>query len=328
MDIIQADSQLALGNSLSQLRGNVKEKIKNMREMILTDIAFLEAALDDPEHLSLDNFSETIYSHTDILKKEISHLIKNGENGRIIKEGIKTVIVGKPNVGKSSFMNCILREERAIVTDIPGTTRDTLEEELQIGSTVLRLIDTAGIHSTDDIVENIGIEKAEKSIEEADLVLCILDASLSLAEEDIRILEKCKDKAGIILLNKSDLKSAITELELKKYEPLIQSKKILQFSAVTGEGLENLEQEIQNMIFKDTIDYNREIYITNLRQKQALLDTQDSLQRVFESIELGMPEDLYSIDLTDAYESLGKIIGETVEEDIIDKIFKDFCMGK
>lgn len=225
-------------------------------------------------------------------------------------------------------MNCILREERAIVTDIPGTTRDTLEEELQIGSTLLRLIDTAGIHSTDDIVENIGIEKAEKSIEEADLVLCILDASLSLAEEDIRILEKCKDKAGIILLNKSDLKSAITEQELKKYEPLIQSKKILQFSAVTGEGLENLEQEIQNMIFKDTIDYNREIYITNLRQKQALLDTQDSLQRVFESIELGMPEDLYSIDLTDAYESLGKIIGETVEEDIIDKIFKDFCMGK
>lgn len=328
MDIIQADSQLALGNSLSQLRGNVKEKIKNMREMLLTDIAFLEAALDDPEHISLDNFSETICSHTDILKKEISHLIKNGENGRIIKEGIKTVIVGKPNVGKSSFMNCILREERAIVTDIPGTTRDILEEELQIGSTLLRLIDTAGIHSTDDVVENIGIEKAEKSIEEADLVICILDASISLAEEDIRILEKCKDKAGIILLNKSDLKSAITEQELKKHESLIQSKKILQFSAVTGEGLENLEQEIQNMIFKETIDYNREIYITNLRQKQALLDTQDSLQRVSESIELGMPEDLYSIDLTDAYESLGKIIGETVEEDIIDKIFKDFCMGK
>lgn len=324
MDVIQAENQIALGNSLSQLRGNIKEKIKNLREILLTDIAFLEAGIDDPEHISLDEFSDTLSSHVEMLKKEVSLLLENSGNGRIIKEGIRTVIAGRPNVGKSSFMNRMLREDRAIVTDVPGTTRDTLEEELRIGSAVFRLIDTAGIHETNDVVESIGIEKTKKAIEQADFVLCILDAASQITEEDISILNLCKEKQGIVLMNKSDLKSMIREEDIYDICP----KKILHISASTGEGMEELEQEITSLFLSEDIDYNKEIYITNARQKQALLDTMKSLERLEESIQSGMPEDFYSIDMTDAYEYLGKIIGETVEDDIVNKIFHDFCMGK
>lgn len=328
MDVIQAESRLALGNSMSQLRGRIKENIMKMRETLLTDTAYLEAALDDPEHISLDDFPSVLRPHVEALQKEIAHLLKNGENGRLIKEGIKTVIVGKPNVGKSSFMNCILREERAIVTDIPGTTRDTLEEDLKIGSTKLRLIDTAGIHTTEDKVENIGIKKAEQSLEEADMIILVLDAGSGLEEEDLQILEKCRKKPGVILLNKSDLDPVISCKEIERNKELSENKKIISFSSKTGDGMEELEKAIEDMVFKEKIDYNSEIYITNMRQKQALMDAGQSLNRVMDSIDMGMPEDLYTIDLCDAYESLGKIIGETVEEDIIEKIFHDFCMGK
>lgn len=324
MDVIQAENQIALGNSLSQLRGNIKEKIKNLREILLTDIAFLEAGIDDPEHISLDEFSDTLLSHVEMLKKEVSLLLENSGNGRIIKEGIRTVIAGRPNVGKSSFMNRMLREDRAIVTDVPGTTRDTLEEELRIGPAVFRLIDTAGIHETEDVVESIGIEKTKKAIEKADFVLCILDAASQITEEDISILNLCREKQGIVLMNKSDLKSMIKEEDIYDICP----KKILHISASTGEGMEELEQEITSLFLSEDIDYNKEIYITNVRQKQALLDTMKSLERLEESIQSGMPEDFYSIDMTDAYEYLGKIIGETVEDDIVNKIFHDFCMGK
>lgn len=324
MDVIQSNSSLALHNSLSQLRGGVKEKIVSLREMILEDIAFLEAALDDPEHISLDDFSVTMKEHTEKLQKDVQHLLKNSQNGRMIKEGIKTVIVGKPNVGKSSFLNCILRDDRAIVTDIPGTTRDILEEELQIGSTLLRLIDTAGIRNTDDKIESIGIEKAKQSMKEADFVICILDSSRKLSEEDVFVMEQVKEYPGVILLNKSDLESVLNPSDL----PCYNNKRILSFSASTGQGLEELEEYLNELFLHNKISYNDEIYITNIRQKQALLDTEESLKQLYQSIESGMPEDLYSIDLYNAYEALGKIIGETVEDDIIDKIFKDFCMGK
>lgn len=324
MDVIQAENQIALGNSLSQLRGNIKDKIKNLREILLTDIAFLEAGIDDPEHISLDDFSVTLSSHVEMLQKEVSSLLVNSGNGRIIKEGIRTVIVGRPNVGKSSFMNRMLREDRAIVTDVPGTTRDTLEEEVQIGPVVFHLIDTAGIHETEDVVESIGIEKTKDAIEKSDFVLCILDAGSQITEEDISILQLCRDKQGMILLNKSDLDSRITEEDIYDICP----KKIFHISATNGDGIEELEEEITSLFLSEDIDYNKEIYITNVRQKQALLDTKESLSRLEESIQSGMPEDFYSIDMTDAYEHLGKIIGETVEDDIVDKIFRDFCMGK
>lgn len=324
MDVIQSKSQIALDNSIHQLRGNLREKIENLRNLILEDVAYLEAALDDPEHISLDDFSENIEKHVSLLMKETEHLINNSHNGRIIKEGIRTVIVGKPNVGKSSLLNCMLRENRAIVTDVPGTTRDTLEEDIVIGNTLLHLIDTAGIHETDNKVESIGIEKSKESLAKADFVLCVVDASEDLTEEDQQIFDMIRSYPGVILYNKTDLPSKV---EKKKIEEL-SDKKIISFSTATGEGLESLEQYLNQKFLEEKIDTEEELYITNTRQKEALLRTQDSLEKVMESIQLGMPEDLYAIDLTNAYESLGQIIGETLEEDIIEKIFHDFCMGK
>ncbi len=330
MDVIQSKSKIALNNSIHQLNGIIKDKIVELRNILLEDIAFLEAALDDPEHISLDGFSEKIKEHSNYLNKEIHHLIENSQNGKIIKEGICTAIVGKPNVGKSSFLNCILREDRAIVTDIPGTTRDTLEEDIRIGSVLLHLIDTAGIHDTDDKIENIGIEKAKQSIEKADFVITILDATKELDDKDIYILEQVNNHKGVILLNKCDQKTVLTKegVTEKIRKTSYYNGAMFNFSAKTGEGLKELEQYLYDECMKDSISYNDDIYITNLRQKEALLDTQKSIIQLIQSIDDGMPEDLYSIDMTNAYESLGKIIGETVEEDIVNKIFKDFCMGK
>ena len=323
MDVIQSDSELALHNSLNQLRGDIKVEVEKMREVLLTDIAFVEAALDDPEHLSLDGYVDTILDHARQLLEQVEHLLKNSENGKIIKEGIQTVIVGKPNVGKSSFLNCILREDRAIVTDIAGTTRDTLEEEVRIGTTRLHLIDTAGIRNTDNQIEKIGIEKAKKSIEQCDLVICILDASSEFESEDYEVLEQAKDKPGVILLNKWDLKN-----QYKEEIPFSDQKKIMPFSALQGKGLKELEEYLNDLFIKDSIDYNDNIYITNMRQKQSLYDCKNSLMQLLETIDAGMPEDLFTIDMQNAYEQLGLIIGETIEDDIVDKIFKDFCMGK
>ena len=324
MDVIQSKSKIALENSLQQLKGNVKEKIVDLRESILEDVAYLEAALDDPEHISLDEFNEKIQEHVDYLLKELNHLIENSNNGRLIKEGIRTVIIGKPNVGKSSLLNCMLRENRAIVTDIPGTTRDTLEEDIIIGNTLLHLIDTAGIRQTDNKIESIGIEKAKENLQQADFVICVLNQNEKLSKEDREVLSLIEDKNGVILLNKADLSSVIQQEDIEIYS----NKKIIPFSAKKGEGLEELENYLNQLFIEDKIDSNEEIYITNMRQRQALLDAKESIEKVKESIFLGMPEDMYSIDLTDAYESLGKILGETIEEDIIEKIFKDFCMGK
>lgn len=324
MELIQAKSDIAVKNSMSQLKGKIKKKIEELRKVILEDLSFLEAALDDPEHITLDNFSETIRRHTQQLKEELEHLLDNSQNGRLIKEGIRTAIVGKPNVGKSSFLNCILRDDRAIVTDIPGTTRDTLEEEIKIGSILFRFIDTAGIRETEDVLENLGIDKTKKAIESADFVICLIDMSRELEEEDFYVLEQAKNHPGIILCNKSDLLARVTMEQLPEYE----NKKVISFCARTGEGLEQLEEYIHTLFLSDKIRYNDEIYITNARQKALLIEALESIRQLWNSVEAGMPEDLYSIDLMNAYETLGKMIGETVEDDIVDKIFKDFCMGK
>lgn len=324
MDVIQSKSQIALDNSLHQLNGDVKEKIQSLRQIILEDVAYLEAALDDPEHISLDDFSENIKKHVKELLREIDHLIENSKNGRLIREGIRTVIIGKPNVGKSSLLNCMLRENRAIVTNEPGTTRDTLEEDIVIGNTLLHLIDTAGIHKTKHKVEAIGIERTKESIDTADFMIGVFDASESLSQEDQEIFQLMESRPGIILLNKTDLPKKIEEKDFLNYS----EKQVISFSAATGEGLEQLEQVINQQMIEQKIEITQELYITNARQKESLLQTRESLNQVMESIQIGMPEDLYAIDLTNAYESLGKIIGETVEEDIIEKIFRDFCMGK
>lgn len=324
MDIISSKSKASLANSFMQLKGNLKEKITELRNILLENVAFLEAGLDDPEHISLDEFADTLQPKVSFLIEEIDKLLNGFENGRIIKEGVKTAIVGKPNVGKSSFLNCILRDERAIVTDIPGTTRDTLEEELRIGNSIFTLIDTAGIRETKDEVEKIGVSKAKNAVKDADFVICLVDASKRLDEKDIEILKGLENKNGVILLNKCDLELITKKEDIEKYSV----KKILCVSSKNGEGVSAVEKFLEDAFMDGKISYNDEIYITNVRHKENLIGAKESLRQLQNTIEAGMPEDLYTIDLVNAYEYLGKIIGETIEDDVVDKIFKDFCMGK
>ena len=323
-DIIHAKNEMSLKNSLNQLRGNVLELIKNLREKILRDISFIEAALDDPEHISLEGFNQELKNHIDQECKTIEQLIIESKNGRIIKEGIKTVIIGKPNAGKSSLLNSLLGEDRAIVTEIPGTTRDTLEETINLNGITLQIIDTAGIRDTIDIIEKIGVEKALKIAAEADLIIYVLDSSTELDENDESILHLIQDKKAILLLNKSDLDAKVENIEIKNRtnHPLIN------ISVKENQGMNELEDTIKEMFFSGEITFNEEIYITNDRQREAFNEALQSIKLVKESIEAGMPEDFYSIDLMNAYGELGKIIGENIEEDLVNMIFKEFCMGK
>lgn len=323
-DIINARSEYALKNSLNQLRGNVLDKIKDIRQSIIDDIAFIEAALDDPEHITLDDFSSELSKHIDLNMKELNKLLKSSDNGRLLKEGIKTVILGKPNAGKSSLLNVLVGTDRAIVTDIAGTTRDTLEETIQIGGICLNIIDTAGIRRTEDTVEKIGVEKAMKSAEDADLIIYVVDASTTLDENDYLIIDFIKNKKAIILLNKSDLNLVIDPKEMKN----LTSKDIIQISAKENFGIDELEKWITDMYFQGKIDLNNEIYITNIRHKEAIMESKNSLLMVKQSIENDMPEDFFSIDMMNAYKVLGEILGEAVDEDLVNTIFCKFCMGK
>ncbi len=323
-DIINAKSDYALKNSLNQLRGNILDKIKDIRQSIIDDIAFIEAALDDPEHITLDNFSDELDKHIDVNIKELDKLLKSSDNGRLLKEGIKTVILGKPNAGKSSLLNVLVGTDRAIVTDIAGTTRDTLEETIQIGGICLNIIDTAGIRTTEDTVEKIGVEKAMKSAEDADLVIYVVDASTKLDENDRIIMDFIKNKKAVILLNKSDLSIVIDSKEMET----LTGKDVIQISAKENIGIDKLEKWITDMYFQGKIDLNNEIYITNVRHKEAIMESKNSLSLVKQSIKDGMPEDFFSIDMMNAYKVLGKILGEAVDEDLVNTIFCKFCMGK
>lgn len=324
IDLIHATNEQAVKNSVRQLNGNLCKKIKEIRENVLRDTAFIEAALDDPEHISLDGFSETLEEHTKNNIEEISILLKHSENGKIIKEGIRTVILGKPNAGKSTLMNVLVGEERAIVTDIPGTTRDTLEELIQLKGIVLRIIDTAGIRETADTVEKIGVEKAKAAAEDADFVIYVADASRELDENDEAVISMIQDKKAVVLLNKSDLSMKLEKEELERKT----GKQVFHISAKEEKGIEKFAEAVEKMFYQGLIDKKEEVFITNLRHKEALLEAKQSLSKVMESLELGMPEDFYSIDLMNAYQALGEIIGEAVDEDLVDTIFKEFCMGK
>ncbi len=324
IEIIQAKSELALKNSVRQLKGKIQEKIIRLREQILRDIAFLEAALDDPEHISLDGFAETLKENVEKEIVVISEMIQSYENGRMLREGVRTDILGKPNAGKSSLLNTMLKEERAIVTEIAGTTRDTLEETVFLNGVALNIVDTAGIRWTKDTVERIGVDKARAAAKDADLILYVVDSSVPLDENDMEIITLIASKPAFILLNKSDLQQVVSEEELRKHT----LKEIVRISVKEKEGLDLLEQKITDLFFSGVLSYNDEIYLTNERHKAALHTAVQSLSQVLESINQGMPEDFYSIDLTDAYEELGRIIGQSVDEDVINKIFQDFCMGK
>ena len=324
IDVINSKNEYALKSSVSQLKGNVQKKIKEIREQIIYHTAFIETALDDPEHISVDGYGETLRLTVDNLICELDVLLKSSDNGRIIKEGIKTVIVGKPNAGKSSLLNVLVGEERAIVTDIAGTTRDVLEEAINLNGVSLNIMDTAGIRNTEDIVEKIGVDKAKTHANEADLVVYVVDASREFDQNDYDIIELIRDKKTIILLNKSDLATVITKDMVKS----IIDKPIVSISAKEEQGIEEFEEIIKNMFFHGELSFNDEVYITNMRHKAAIQDAYNSLQKVIVSIDNDMPEDFYSIDLLDAYESLGSITGETIGEDLVNEIFSKFCMGK
>lgn len=324
IDVIHSKNEYALKSSVNQLKGTVHKKIEELREKIIYHTAFIETALDDPEHINVDGYGETLKVVVDELLDELRKLLNSCDNGRIIKEGIKTVIVGKPNAGKSSLLNVLVGEERAIVTDIAGTTRDVLEENIQLQGVSLNIMDTAGIRNTEDIVEKIGVDKARANAEEADLIIYVVDASLPLDENDFEIINMIKDKKSIILLNKSDLSTLITKDELKKWI----TKPMIEISAKNETGIHELEKTLKEMFYQGDVSFNDQVYITNVRQKTALQNAYESLEKVNISIENQMPEDFFTIDLMDAYEYLGNITGETIGEDLVNEIFSKFCMGK
>lgn len=324
IDVINAKNDFALKSSVSQLRGSVLEKIKELRASVIHEIAFIESALDDPEHIDIDEYPEELRVIVETLLKEVNKLLKTADNGRVIREGINTVIVGKPNAGKSSLLNTLVGQERAIVTDIAGTTRDILEEQIQLHGINLNMIDTAGIRDTDDVVEKIGVTKSKEYLEKADLVIYVADSSTELDENDEEIMESIRDKKAIVLLNKSDLDAVTTKEHLK--EKL--DKTIITISAKENIGIAKLEETIKDMFFQGEVSFNDEVHITNIRHKTALEETRKSLEMVLNSIDCMMPEDFYSIDLMNAYEELGSIIGESVGEDLVNEIFSKFCMGK
>jgi len=324
VDIINARSEYALSNSVNQITGHLSEKIRRLRETIIYQIALIESALDDPEHSSLDNYPNQLKSIIEPILEDLDNILKLSEMGSLLSEGIKTVILGKPNVGKSSLMNVLLGEERAIVTDVAGTTRDAISEMINFNGINLNIIDTAGIRDTKDIVEKIGIEKAKKFADEAALILYVVDSSKEIDENDKEIIEVIKNKNAIIILNKIDLESIIDEDLIEK----ITCKKAISVSLKEYKGLNELEKAIKDMFFQGKLEGNNEIYLTNIRQKEALKKAVESLNMVMDSIENEMPEDFYSIDLMEVYEQLGFIIGEKVEEDLVNQIFSKFCMGK
>ena len=324
IDVINSKNSFALKSSLSQLKGSVLTDVKKIRGNILHEIAFIETALDDPEHISLEGYAEKLQGVVENEIKEIRRLLDSSDNGRILKEGINTVIVGKPNAGKSSLLNVLVGEERAIVTDIAGTTRDVLEEQINLHGISLNIMDTAGIRSTEDVVEKIGVSKAKEYAEKADFIIYVIDSSTSLDDNDFEIMEILKDKKAVVLLNKSDLSIVTSKEEVEKH----LDKTIISISAKENTGNTELENTIKEIFFHGEVSFNDEIYITNIRQKNSLQEALDSLHLVVRSIEDEMPEDFYSIDLMNAYESLGRMIGESIEDDLVNEIFSKFCMGK
>lgn len=324
MKMISSKNEFALQSAVKQLEGSVSKYIQQIREQILYEMGRIESALDDPEHYDLTGYSDELFDKTEQQIVSLQRLLDRFENGRMKSEGINTVIVGKPNAGKSSLMNILLDEDRAIVTDIAGTTRDALQESVRLGGLMLNLIDTAGIHNTEDTVEKIGVDRAKQYIEQADFILFVVDGSEEWSDEDEQIIPLIAQKKGVILLNKADLKAKVSEQLLKDK----LSWDIIAFSNETKQGLQQLEQYITDKFERGDLQFNDQICLTSIRHKNAVMQAVNALHRVEQSIKDGMPEDFFTIDLMEAYQQLGLINGDTATEDLVNKIFEEFCMGK
>ena len=324
MDVIGAGSDDALKSSLMQLGGSVRREISDLREKIISEVAYIEAALDDPEHMDLSGYPEQLADRLTGVKNRLTRLRDSFNEGKMIREGIYTVILGKPNAGKSSLLNAMTGEDRAIVTEIAGTTRDSLEENIRLGGLSLRLADTAGIRQTGDLIEKIGVERARSLAEKADLILAVFDSSAAFDDNDEDIFSFIRGRKAIVLLNKSDLPACITEEDVRARcdAPCVV------ISAKKNEGISTLAEIIRKMFFGGNLRINEQTMITNVRHREAVEDTLHSIDLVFSSIEAGMPEDFFTVDLMDAYASLGKITGEEIGDDLVDAIFSKFCMGK
>ncbi len=324
MDLICSQNEYALKSSVRQLRGSLSRKVKKLREDILYQMAYIESALDDPEHISLDGYRDTLLTLLGPMMVQLEELVHSADQGKIISEGIRTVILGKPNAGKSSLMNVLVGEERAIVTDVAGTTRDTLEEPINLGGIQLKVVDTAGIRETEDAVERIGITRAKNAADDADLIIYVVDGSCPLDDNDQAIIELIQNKKALVLLNKTDLDLLVEEKELEKKT----GHPVISVSAKEEKGIEKLEKRIHSMFFSGEIDFNNQLVITNVRHKTALTAAFNSLNLVKNGITEGIPEDFLTIDLMDAYGHLGVILGEEVRDDLVQEIFSKFCMGK
>ncbi len=325
-DVIHAKNESALQNSLGQLRGSLGRKVYALRERILYQTAYIESALDDPEHYTLEGYSGKLRTETDEIRNQVHLLILSADNGKVVTEGVQTVILGKPNVGKSSLLNVLTGEERAIVTNIAGTTRDTLEETVTLGGITLNVIDTAGIRDTDDRIERIGVDRAKDKAESADLILYLVDSSTKIDKNDERILQILDGKKSIVLLNKSDLESVTSPEEVRAL--IGYHFPVIEISAKEETGIDLLETTLKEMFYNGEISFDDDVIITSARQKAELIQAEDSLNKVLQSIDMGLPEDFFTVDLMDAYTSLGRIIGRDVGEDLVDEIFGQFCMGK
>lgn len=327
IDLINAKTELSERASINRLEGRLSQRVKDIREEILTVTAHIEANIDYPEHEDETMTYKMVTEKTGEAIKKVSHLIDTANIGKIIKEGIKTVIIGKPNVGKSSLMNCLIDEDRAIVTDIPGTTRDILEEHINIKGVPLNIIDTAGIRDTDDVIEKIGVEKSLEYAKIADFIFLVLDGSKELTDEDTEIFEFIKEnsKKAVVLINKSDLEQNIDKNRIFEY---IDKEYVLTVSVKNNYGIDELFEKIKDLFFNGEIDVDDEAIVSNERNKASLIKAKKSLENVLDTIDNKMPEDFLSMDLMQAYAYLGEIIGETVDEDVIDKIFSEFCLGK
>jgi tRNA modification GTPase len=325
IDIINSKTNVGLQSAVDQLEGSLSSRIFDIRSKMLRIAAHLQAAVDFPEDDIEELSEENLIAFLKNIKDEMKNLLETADMGKIIRDGLSTVIIGKPNVGKSSLLNNLLKENRAIVTEVPGTTRDIIEEYINLKGIPLKVIDTAGIRETDDIVERIGVEKSREFINKADLVILILDGSEIINENDKKIIDLVKNKKLIVLVNKVDLDIRI---DMEYIRNLFEGHPIINVSAKKGIGVQELENTIHHLFMSGNININSDVMITNVRHKDSLVRAKKSISECIEAIDNGMPLDMIFIDLSNAIESLGEIIGFTVSEEIIDQIFREFCLGK